>query len=706
MNKLEAITHTFDAGNGQTITLETGKLARQADGSVLLRCGNTMLLATVVSSKEPREGVDFLPLSVDYQEKFASCGRIPGSFHRREGKLSDYEVLISRLVDRALRPLFPEDYHADIQILIYLISSDGQTQPDALAGLAASAAIALSDIPFNGPISEVRVGKIDGKLCINPPLSDMNKSTIDMIVGASEKDIVMVEGEMDEITEQEMLEAIRFAHDAIRKQIAGIREFVRKAGEKPKREYQHETNDPDLKKKIFDELFEKVYAVAAKKQANKQLRKEEFNAILEEFKKQFSEEELEEKGAMIDRYYHEVEYFAVRKLALEERVRLDGRKLDEIRPIWCEVDYLPGAHGSALFTRGETQSLTTVTLGTPLDALLKDGAFIREEDRFILHYNFPAFSTGEVKPSRGPGRREIGHGNLAYRALKRMIPLDDLPYTIRIVSDILESNGSSSMATVCAGCLALMDAGIKIKKPVAGIAMGLITGENGKYAVLSDILGDEDHLGDMDFKVCGTRDGITAVQMDLKVNGLPYEVMAEALEQARKGRLHILGEMLKAIPEPRPDFKVHAPRFVKMEVPLDMIGAIIGPGGKIIQEMQRNTNTTIVIEDKDGKGVVEIFGNNEESVMSAKAEIKKIVAIPEVGEVYDARVKAIMPYGAFVEILPGRDGLLHISEYAWERTETLEGILKEGDIIQVKYMGEDPKTKKIKLSRKVLLPKP
>lgn len=705
MNKLEPITHSFDLGNGQIVTLETGKLARQADGAVVLKVGKTMLLATVVSNKEAREGVDFLPLTVDYQEKFASAGRIPGSFHRREGKLSDYEILISRLVDRALRPLFPEDYHADIQIQIYLISSDGETQPDALAGLAASAAIAVSDIPFNGPISEVRVGKINGQLVINPGLSQMKDSTIDMIVGASEKDIVMVEGEMNEISEEEMLEAIKFAHNAIKKQIDGIKEFVKKAGEKVKREYCHETNDPELKDRIYKELFDKVYQVAAKLQANKQKRKEDFASVLEEFKKQFSEEELEEKENLINRYFHEVEYYAVRKLALEQKVRLDGRKTDEIRPIWCEVDYLPGAHGSALFTRGETQSLTTVTLGTPLDALLVDAAFYQDEEKVILHYNFPAFSTGEVKPSRGPGRREIGHGNLALRALKRMIP-NDLPYTIRIVSDILESNGSSSMATACAGCLALMDAGIQIHKPIAGIAMGLITGENGKYAVLSDILGDEDHLGDMDFKVCGTKDGITAVQMDLKVNGLPYEVMAEALEQARKGRIHILGEMLKALPAPRPDYKPHAPRFEKFEIPLDMIGSVIGPGGKIIQEIQRSTKTTIVIEDKDGIGVVEIFGTNLESVNAAKQEIKKIVAVPEVGEVYNAKVKAIMPYGAFVEILPGRDGLLHISEYDWIRTETLEGILKEGDIIQVKYVGDDPKTKKIKLSRKVLLPKP
>ncbi|MCX8080624.1 MAG: polyribonucleotide nucleotidyltransferase [Bacteroidia bacterium] len=705
MQTLKGITHSFDLGNGQQAILETGKLARQADGSVVLKVGNTMLLATVVSNKEAREGVDFLPLTVDYQEKFASTGRIPGSFHRREGKLSDYEILISRLVDRALRPLFPEDYHADIQIQIYLISSDGEVQPDALAGLAASAALAVSDIPFDGPISEVRVGKINGQLVINPGLSQMKDSTIDMIVGATEHDIVMVEGEMNEISETEMLEAIKFAHEAIKKHIRAIHEFVKKAGEKKKREYNHEVNDPELKDRIFKELFDKVFAVAAKLQANKQKRKEDFSAVLEEFKKQFSEEELEEKEALINKYYHEVEYHAVRKLALDQKVRLDGRKTDEIRPIWCEVDYLPGAHGSALFTRGETQSLTTVTLGTPLDALLIDAAFYQDEERIILHYNFPSFSTGEVRPSRGPGRREIGHGNLALRALKRMIPTD-IPYTIRIVSDILESNGSSSMATACAGCLALMDAGIQIQKPIAGIAMGLITGENGKYAVLSDILGDEDHLGDMDFKVCGTKDGITAVQMDLKVKGLPYEIMAEALEQARKGRIHILGEMLKAIPAPRPEYKPHAPRFEKFNIPLDMIGAVIGPGGKIVQEIQRNTKTTIVIEDKEGVGVVEIFGNSLESVAAAKAEIKKIVAVPEIGEVYNAKVKAIMPYGAFVEILPGRDGLLHISEYDWNRTETLEGILKEGDIVQVKYLGDDPKTKKIKLSRKVLLPKP
>jgi len=698
-------THSFDLGDGRTVTLETGKLAKQADGSVVLRIDNTMILATIVSNKDAKEGVDFLPLTVDYQEKYAAAGRFPGGFFRREAKLSDYEVLISRIVDRAIRPLFPEDYHADTQLMLSLLSTDRETLPDALVGIAASAAISVSDIPFNGPISEVRIGKIGGKLCINPGKSQLLTSTIDMIVAASENDILMVEGEMSEVSEAEMLEAIQFGHNAIKGHIKGIKEFAIKAGLKTKREYNHETNDADLKVKVHKETYDKVYAVAKKLQANKNNRKEDFKAVLEEYKKTFSEEELAAKGGLISKYYHDVEYDAVRRLALDEKVRLDGRKTTDIRPIWAEVNYLPMTHGSAVFTRGETQSLTTVTLGTPKDAMKIDGAFNDGEERFILHYNFPGFSTGEAKPNRGVGRREVGHGNLANRALKKVVPTDT-GYTIRVVSDILESNGSSSMATVCAGTLALMDAGIRITKPVAGIAMGLITDEKGNYAILSDILGDEDHLGDMDFKVCGTVDGITAVQMDLKVHGLPYEVMSKAMEQAKVGRLHIMNEMMKALDKPREDYKPHAPRFEKIVIPGEFIGAVIGPGGKVIQEMQRSTNTTIIITEEGKTGIVEVFGTNKDEVTAAMNKIKGIVAIPEVGTIYDAKVKSIMPYGAFVEILPGKDGLLHISEYDWKRIDTLEGVLKEGDVVKVKYVGDDPKTKKIKLSRKALLPKP
>jgi polyribonucleotide nucleotidyltransferase len=700
------ITHSFDLGDGRMVTLETGKLAKQADGAVVVRLGNTMILATIVSNKEAKAGVDFLPLTVDYQEKFASAGRFPGGFFKREAKLSDYEVLISRIVDRALRPQFPDDYHADTQLMLSLISTDRENMPDALVGLAASAAIAVSDIPFNGPISEVRVAKIDGKLMINPTKTQLaGNTTLEMIVAGNAHDIAMVEGEMKEVSEDEMLEAIKFAHEAIKIQIKEISAFAVKAGLKPKREYNHETNDAELREKVMKETYDAVYAAAKKLDPNKNNRKVNFKAPLDEFKKQYSEEELKEKEALINKYYHEVEYVAVRRLAVDEKVRLDGRKTTDIRPIWAEVGYLPSPHGSAVFTRGETQSLTTVTLGTPLDKLRIDGAFNQGEETFMLHYNFPGFSTGEAKPNRGVGRREVGHGNLALRALKKVVPTDS-GYTIRIVSDILESNGSSSMATVCAGTLALMDAGIKIAKPVAGIAMGLITDEKGNYAILSDILGDEDHLGDMDFKVCGTKDGITAVQMDLKVNGLPFEVMAQAMKQARDGRLHIMNEMLKAIDKPREDYKPHAPRFEKIVIPGEFIGAVIGPSGKVIQEMQRATGATIVITEVDKTGVVEIFGENKESVEAAKTRIKQIVAVPEVGEIYDAKVKTIMPYGAFVEIMPGKDGLLHISEYDWKRIDTLEGVIKEGDVIQVKYVGDDPKTKKIKLSRKALLPKP
>jgi polyribonucleotide nucleotidyltransferase len=698
-------THSFDIGDGRIISLETGKLAKQADGAVVVRLGDTMILATIVSNKEAKEGVDFLPLTVDYQEKYASAGRFPGGFFKREARLSDYEVLISRIVDRALRPQFPDDYHADTQLMLSLISLDKENVPDALVGLAAAAAIAVSDIPFNGPVSEVRVGKIDGKLIINPTKQQREKCTIDMIVAASANDIAMVEGEMSEVSEDEMLEAIKFAHEAIKIQIKAINEFAVKAGLKPKREYNHETNDADLKAKVFKETYDAVYAAAKKLDPNKHNRKENFKAPLEEFKKQYSAEELKEKEGLIKKYYHQVESVAVRRMAIDEKVRLDGRKTTDIRPIWAEVGYLPSPHGSAVFTRGETQALTTVTLGTPLDKLKIDGAYNSGEETFLLHYNFPGFSTGEAKPNRGVGRREVGHGNLALRALKKVVPMDT-GYTIRIVSDILESNGSSSMATVCAGCLALMDAGVQIKKPVAGIAMGLITDEKGDYAILSDILGDEDHLGDMDFKVCGTKDGITAVQMDLKVNGLPYEVMAKAMEQAKQGRLHIMGEMLKALDVPRTDYKPHAPRFERIVIAGEFIGAVIGPGGKVIQEMQKSTNTTIVITEEGKNGIVEIFGTNLADVTAAKTRVKNIVAVPEIGDVYQAKVKTIMPYGAFVEIMPGKDGLLHISEYDWKRIDTLEGVLTEGQIIEVKYVGDDPKTKKIKLSRKALIPKP
>lgn len=704
------ISHTFELGDGRSITLETGKLAKQADGAVVVKMGDTMLLATVVSNKDAKEGTDFLPLSVDYQEKFASTGRFPGGFFKREAKLSDYEVLISRLVDRALRPLFPEDYHADTQVMITLISADKNTMPDALACLAASAAVSVSDIPFNGPISEVRVGKIDGKLVVNPHIDQLASCTLDMIVAASEKDIVMVEGEMKEVSEAEMLEAIKFAHEAIRMQIKAINAFVAKVeaakGAIVKREYNHETNDADLKDRVFKATYDKTYAVAKSQNPNKKERSAAFKAVFTEFWEAIPEEERATLSeALAKKYYHEVEYVAVRRVVLDERVRLDGRQTNQIRPIWSEVGYLPAAHGSAVFTRGETQSLTSVTLGTKLDLQTIDRALFQGSNNFMLHYNFPAFSTGEVKPNRGPGRREVGHGNLAERALKQVL-LPENPYTVRVVSDILESNGSSSMATVCAGTLALMDAGVKISKPVSGIAMGLITDDKGKYAILSDILGDEDHLGDMDFKVTGTKDGITACQMDLKVDGLPYEVMAEALEQAKQGRLHILGEMTKTLSASREDYKPHAPRIVKMTIPKEFIGAVIGPGGKIIQEMQRETGATIVIEEINNMGHIDIVANNADAINAVLSKIKAIVAQPEVGEVYEGKVKSIMPFGAFVEFMPGKDGLLHISEVEHRRLETMDGVLKEGDKIQVKLIGVDPKTGKFKLSRKVLLPKP
>lgn len=701
------IQKTFDIGDGRTITLETGKLAKQADGSVVVRFGNTMLLASVVSAPEAKAGVDFMPLTVDYREMFASTGRIPGNFFKREAKPSDLEILTSRLVDRALRPLFPDDYHAETQVLIYLISSDLTILPDCLAGLAASAALAVSDVPFNGPISEVRVGRIDGNFVINPTIEQMKVSDIDMIIAAGEKDIVMVEGEMKEVSEADMLNAIKFAHEAIRRQIAAIKELAAEvATSKTKRAYSHETHNEELRAKVKAATYEKAYAVARKANPNKHERSDAFKAVFKEFWESLSEEErTDENEKLAKTYYHDVEKEAVRRMILDEKIRLDGRGTSDIRPIWCEVDYLPMAHGSAVFTRGETQSLTTVTLGTKLDQQMIDTAVVQEDNAFMLHYNFPPFSTGEAKPMRGTGRREIGHGNLALRALKNMLP-DENPYTIRIVSDILESNGSSSMATVCAGTLALLDCGVKIKKPVSGIAMGLITDHTGKYAVLSDILGDEDHLGDMDFKVCGTDKGITAVQMDLKVDGLPYEVMSQALEQAKAGRAHILGEMMKTMSAPREEFKAHAPRLIQLTIPREFIGAVIGPGGKIIQEMQRETGTIINIEEKGEFGIVDIASTNKDSIDRAVARIKGITTMPEVGEIYEGKVKSIMPFGAFVEFLPGKDGLLHISEIEWRRLETMEGVIKEGDVVKVKLIEVDPKTGKFRLSRKVLLPKP
>uniref|UniRef100_F4C5H4 Polyribonucleotide nucleotidyltransferase n=2 Tax=Sphingobacteriaceae TaxID=84566 RepID=F4C5H4_SPHS2 len=701
-----AIKKTFDIGDGRQIEIETGKLAKQADGSVVVKMGNTMLLATVVSAQEAKPGTDFLPLSVDYQEKYAATGRIPGGFLRREARLSDYEILISRLVDRALRPLFPDDYHADTQVMITLISADKDIMPDALAGLAASAALAVSDIPFNGPISEVRVAKIDGKFVINPLLSDLERATLEFIVAGSANDIVMVEGEAKEISEEEMVEAIAFAHEAIKVQVQAQLELAEMVGKLEKRVYNHEPSNPELKERVYAATYDSVYAVA-KSGLSKKERSAKFADIAEAFALTLGEDVDEETVFLAKKYFHDVQYDAVRNLILNEGIRLDGRDVRTVRPIWSEVDYLPAAHGSAIFTRGETQSLTSVTLGAKEDEQMIDGAFINGYSRFILHYNFPGFSTGEVRPNRGPGRREVGHGNLAMRSLKQVLPSqEENPYTIRVVSDILESNGSSSMATVCAGTLALMDAGVKITAPVSGIAMGLITDEKtGKYAVLSDILGDEDHLGDMDFKVTGTSKGIVACQMDLKINGLKWEVLKEALYQAKESRLHILNEMLKTIEAPREDFKPHAPRIVSLTIDKEFIGAIIGPGGKIIQEMQRETGTTISIEEIEGKGIVQVFADNKTSIDDAVRRIKAIAAKPEVGDVYEGKVKSIMPFGAFVEILPGKDGLLHISEIDWKRYETMEGIFQVGEIVKVKLLDID-KQGKLKLSRKALLPRP
>lgn len=701
------ITKSCTLPDGREITIETGKLARQADGSVVLRMGDTMILATVVSSQDAKEGADFLPLSVDYQEKFASTGKVPGGFLKRESKLSDYEVLISRLIDRAIRPLFPDDYHADTQAMVYLISGDPTALPDALAAFAVSSALAVSDIPFNGPISEVRVARIDGQFVINPTLEDKLRADIDLIVAASIENILMVEGEMKEVSEEDMLEALKVAHEAIKTQCQLQLELMKEAGKTEKRTYDHEKKDEALREELFKRFYEPLYAVAEQQIANKKERSKAFGKPLEDYLAELPEDTEIDKD-LVKRYYKEIHKKAARNLVLNKSVRLDGRKTTEVRKITCEVDYLPSPHGSAVFTRGETQSLTTVTLGTKLDEQLIDGAMISGSSKFMLHYNFPGFSTGEVKPNRAPGRREVGHGNLAWRALKQVMPIDsENPYTVRVVSDILESNGSSSMATVCAGALALMDAGVPIKGPVSGIAMGMISdAETGKYAVLSDILGDEDHLGDMDFKVTGTEKGLTACQMDLKVDGLTYEVLQEALAQSKQGRLHILNEMKKVLDAPKADLKPHAPRAQTVTIEKEQIGAVIGPGGKVVQDIQNTTGATVVIEEVNNKGIINVFATSKESMDAALKRISAIVAIPEVGAIYEGKVKSIVPFGAFVEFMPGKDGLLHISEIKWERLENLEGVLEVGEEVQVKLVDIDKKTGKYRLSRKVLLPKP
>ncbi len=702
---MNPIKKTIELPDGRIITLETGKLAKQADGAVELRMGNTMLLATVVTAKEAGEGVDFMPLQVEYKEKFSSNGRFPGGFLKREGRASDYEILTSRLVDRVLRPLFPDNYHADTFVQVTMYSSDGVDMPDALAGLAASAALAVSDIPFNGPISEVRVARIDGKFVIDPTFEQLEKADMELMVGATYDNIMMVEGEMNEVSEADLLAALRAAHDAIKVQCKAQMELAEEVGSTVKREYCHETNDEELRKDVHDKCYDKAYAIAKAGCADKHWRQESFDKICEEYIESLPEEERDEKTAMVKRYYHDVEKEAMRRCVLDEGIRLDGRKTTEIRPIWCEVDYLPGPHGSAIFTRGETQSLATVTLGTKLDEKILDDVLNQGRERFLLHYNFPPFSTGEARPVRGVGRREVGHGNLAHRALKRMFP-DDFPYVCRIVSDILESNGSSSMATVCAGTLSLLDAGVKMKRPVSGIAMGLISDGN-KYAVLSDILGDEDHLGDMDFKVTGTREGITATQMDIKCDGLSYEILEKALNQAKEGRLHILDKIEETIPAPREDYKPHVPRIVTMLIPKELIGAVIGPGGKIIQGIQEASGATVSIDEIPDGGYIEVAASNKASIDKALEMINAIVELPEEGKVYHGKVRSILDFGAFVEFMPNRDGLLHISEISWDRLENMEASgLKEGDELEVKLIEIDKKTGKYRLSMRALQPKP
>jgi polyribonucleotide nucleotidyltransferase len=699
---------TIELPDGRIISLETGKLAKQAHGSVVIRLEDTMLLATVVSSYEAKEGIDFLPLTVDYREKFASAGAFPGGFFKREARPSDLEVLTMRLVDRALRPLFPSDYHNELQVMIQLMSSDKRNMPDALACLAASAALAVSDIPFNGPVSEVRVCRVDGAWIINPTFEQLEKADMDMMVAGTASDIMMVEGEMHEVSEEEMVEAIKVAHDAIKVQVQAMNDLADAAGRKTIREYAPEDNDEDLQKEIYDYAYQQFYDIAMQASA-KEVRSEKAAEVKANYIAGLSEEVAAEKKGLISKYFSKTYKEAVRNVVLDEGIRLDGRKTTEIRPIWTEVGYLPGTHGSAIFTRGETQSLTTLTLGNKMDQQTVDTALEKRSEPFMLHYNFPPFCTGEARPLRGTSRREVGHGNLAYRALKGVIPkAPENPYTIRLVSEVLESNGSSSMATVCAGTLALMDGGIQITSPVSGIAMGMISREDGKFAILSDILGDEDHLGDMDFKVTGTTKGITACQMDIKVDGLSYEVLTQALLQAKEGRAHILNEMMKTIDKPAEDYKPHTPRIVMFDVPKDSIGGIIGPGGKIIQEIQKETEATITIEEVDNVGMVQIFSPNLASIEKAEKWVRSIAFPPtvDVGETYEGKVKTIMPYGAFVEILPGVDGLLHVSELDWKRVEKVEDILKEGDKVEFKVVNQDPKTGKFKLSRKVLLPKP
>ncbi len=712
---LKPVKKTIELADGRTITIETGKLAKQADGAVEVRMGDTMLLATVCSAREAGEGVDFMPLTVEYKEKYASIGRYPGGFLKREGRANDYEILTSRLVDRVLRPLFPDNYHAETFVNVTLYSASEQDAPDALAGIAASAALACSDIPFNGPISEVRVARVDGQWVINPTFAQIEKADIELMVGATYDNIMMVEGEMDEVSEAELLEALKVAHEEIKKHCVAQLELMKESGHEQKREYNHEINDDALRADVREKCYDKAYAIARAGNADKHWRAESFGAICEEYIEslpEMTEEQLaaytpEQRIAMVKRYYHDVEKEAMRRCVLDEGIRLDGRNTTTVRPIWIETDYLPGPHGSAVFTRGETQALVTVTLGTTLDEKIVDDVLNRSKERFLLHYNFPPFSTGEARPQRGVGRREIGHGNLAHRALKRMFPTG-FPYTCRIVSDILESNGSSSMATVCGGTLALLDAGVKMKRPVAGVAMGLIS-DGEKYAVLTDILGDEDHLGDMDFKVTGTADGITATQMDIKCDGLSYEILATALEQARQGRMHILGLINEAIPEAREDYKPNVPRLVTFEIPKELIGAVIGPGGKVIQGIQEETGASISIDEdlELGIGKVEIASANKESLDAAYARIKAIVAMPEVGETYKGKVRSILDFGAFVEFMPGKDGLLHISEISWERLADMEASgIKEGDEVTVKLLEIDPKTGKYRLSMRALQEKP
>ena len=711
---MNVITKTVSLPDGRTISIETGKLAKQADGAVMLRLNNTMLLATVCGAKDAVPGTDFMPLQCDYKEKYAAAGRFPGGFTKREGRASDYEILTSRLVDRALRPLFPSNYHAEVYVNITLHSADGVDMPDALAGFAASAALACSDIPFEGPISEVRVARIDGQYVVDPTFEQLESADMDIMVGATEENIMMVEGEMKEVSETDLLQALKVAHEAIKPMCRLQKELMKELGTDVKREYCHEVNDEELREQVKQECYAPAYAIAEAGDHDKHQREEAFDKIREDFKERYAEahadltpDELEEKNTLIDRYYHDVERDAMRRCILDEGKRLDGRATTDIRPIWCEIDPLPGPHGSAIFTRGETQSLSTCTLGTKLDEKLVDDVLDKSYMRFLLHYNFPPFSTGEAKAQRGVGRREIGHGHLAWRALKGQIP-EDFPYTVRVVSDILESNGSSSMATVCAGTLALLDAGVPIKAPVSGIAMGLIKnpGED-KYAILSDILGDEDHLGDMDFKTTGTLKGLTATQMDIKCDGLSYEILEKALMQAKQGREYILSKLTEAMPAPRPDYKPQVPRIEQFTIPKEYIGAVIGPGGKIIQGMQEDTGATITIDEEDGVGKVQVSAPNKESIDAAVAKIRAIVAIPEVGEVYDAKVISIMPYGCFVEFMPGKEGLLHISEIAWKRLETVEEAgIKEGDHITVKLLEIDEKTGKFRLSHRVLEEKP